>query len=204
MRIYNTKKGGGFTLIELLVVIVIIGILASIGVSTFFGFREKARDSERLATVNQMEKAALLSVIERKSKGLNGLPFGGDSDGLLDFFRTLGVTPPAYSGGHCYVYAFIDTHEFIFLTLGETTSTENSNSAGTIYVATPGLKKFFENYGYAPSIDIFKQNSCEDIGDDMDDLIGDYLLFLGIDPDFFILFGMYENPTDTVPTFGEI
>ncbi len=47
----------GFTLIELLVTIVIIGILATIIVSTISGYFAKARDAKRLADISKVHKA---------------------------------------------------------------------------------------------------------------------------------------------------
>ncbi len=46
-------KKPAFTLIELLVVIVIIGILATIAVSTFSGYFAKARDAKRITQFKQ-------------------------------------------------------------------------------------------------------------------------------------------------------
>lgn len=50
----------GFTLIELLVVVVIIGILASISVTTFFDYQRKARNAKREADISQIHKALIL------------------------------------------------------------------------------------------------------------------------------------------------
>lgn len=52
MKNTNTKRG--FTLIELLVVIVILGILSTISVGTFRSYFSKARDSERVSTVQNV------------------------------------------------------------------------------------------------------------------------------------------------------
>ncbi len=52
MRNKNQQKG--FTLIELLVVIVILGILSTISVGTFRSYFAKARDSERVSTVQNL------------------------------------------------------------------------------------------------------------------------------------------------------
>jgi len=51
------KGESGFTLIELLVVIGIIAILSTIGTVTFSNARAKARDSKRVADINQAKSA---------------------------------------------------------------------------------------------------------------------------------------------------
>ncbi len=48
------RKKTGFTLIELLVVIVILGVLSTIAVGTFRSYFAKARDSDRVATVQTL------------------------------------------------------------------------------------------------------------------------------------------------------
>lgn len=55
----SLRPGGlkGFTLIELLIVIVIISILAVIGVVTYSGIQNQAKDSKRKADVNALAKA---------------------------------------------------------------------------------------------------------------------------------------------------
>ena len=61
----------GFTLVELLIVIFIIGLLGSVIVVNLSSAREKARDSYRLASLNQVEKA-----IELYKNDNNGEPPG--------------------------------------------------------------------------------------------------------------------------------
>jgi prepilin-type N-terminal cleavage/methylation domain-containing protein len=46
------KKTKGFTLIELMVVIVIIGVLTSISLPAYFGYRERAIESAFLAEIS--------------------------------------------------------------------------------------------------------------------------------------------------------
>jgi type II secretion system protein G len=56
----NSIKDKGFTLIELLVVIAIIGLLASVVLVSLNSTRKKARDTKRLADINQIQKALAL------------------------------------------------------------------------------------------------------------------------------------------------
>lgn len=51
------KLNRGFTLIELLVVIAIIGVLSTVGLSTFTGAQMKARDARRRADLKAIQTA---------------------------------------------------------------------------------------------------------------------------------------------------
>jgi prepilin-type N-terminal cleavage/methylation domain-containing protein len=55
--LFKNKKIKGFTLIELLVVVAIISILASVVLASLNSSRAKARDGERLATLQQIRNA---------------------------------------------------------------------------------------------------------------------------------------------------
>ena len=48
-------KDRGFTIVELLIVIVVIGILATLVLTTYNGIQEKARDTKRKTDVNAMQ-----------------------------------------------------------------------------------------------------------------------------------------------------
>lgn len=55
---YFQLPSRGFSLIELLVVIAIIGILTTLTIANYVGVRERSRDAQRKANLNEM-KAAL-------------------------------------------------------------------------------------------------------------------------------------------------
>lgn len=48
-------KDRGFTIVELLIVIVVIGILATLVITTYNGIQEKARDTKRKTDVNALQ-----------------------------------------------------------------------------------------------------------------------------------------------------
>ncbi len=48
-------KNRGFTIVELLIVIVVIGILATLVITTYNGIQEKARDTKRKTDINAIQ-----------------------------------------------------------------------------------------------------------------------------------------------------
>ena len=49
------KKQSGFTLVELLIVIVVIGILATLVITTYSGIQQKARNTKRQTDINALQ-----------------------------------------------------------------------------------------------------------------------------------------------------
>jgi len=49
------RKQQGFTIVELLIVIIVIGILATLVITTFTGIQQKARDTKRQTDINALQ-----------------------------------------------------------------------------------------------------------------------------------------------------
>ncbi|MBY0472804.1 type II secretion system GspH family protein [Patescibacteria group bacterium] len=88
------KSSRGFTLIELLVVISIIGLLASIVLTSLSSARAKARDAGRMATLRQLQNA--LELYASSNNGLYPVTFSGAAPSLVSHWFS---TCPAF-GSH--------------------------------------------------------------------------------------------------------
>lgn len=55
MLSFKKYKNRGFTIVELLIVIVVIGILATLVITTYNGIQEKARDTKRKTDINALQ-----------------------------------------------------------------------------------------------------------------------------------------------------
>lgn len=71
-------KTSAFTLIELLVVIVIIGILATIGIGTFNGYKDKAQKAKNAALASQVKKAIIAGNVESEGQIIGYFTFDDD------------------------------------------------------------------------------------------------------------------------------
>lgn len=89
----NLSPRNGFTLIELLVVIAILGILAAIGLASFLGTQEKARDAKRKSDLDNIARA-----LELYYNDYNEYP-AGESDGRIRGCGTSGAASPCSWGG---------------------------------------------------------------------------------------------------------
>jgi general secretion pathway protein G len=94
-RTFNNK---GFTLVELLVVLVIIGVLAAIGISSFTGFRENARSARAMGEMKELEREIIAHVLEKGT-------YPAVATWLTDINRE-GLVDP---WGQPYIYALAGT-----------------------------------------------------------------------------------------------
>lgn len=77
----NNKSG--FTMIELLVVIAVIGILTSIGISTYAGIQAKGRDTKRRGDIDEIRKAMELYYVGGTSTPYQAPTGNMFSDGII-------------------------------------------------------------------------------------------------------------------------
>lgn len=131
------RKQGGFTIIELLIVIIVIGILATLVITTFSGIQRNARNRTREADINAMHSQleyyygqndvyptlANMNDAAFRSASLKGLESGALSDPSNPTVETLVASPVAGS----YSYA---------VTADDDTACDNSTKDCTKYTLT--------------------------------------------------------------------
>jgi prepilin-type N-terminal cleavage/methylation domain-containing protein len=90
----------GFTLIELLVVIAIIGVLSAIGLVSFKGANQKARDSRRAADIQEIRSALEMY---KTDSSTGTYPDSLDDSGLLKYFSNRQIpTDPQSKSAYTY------------------------------------------------------------------------------------------------------
>ena len=136
----------GFTLIELLVVIAIIGILSTLAIMALGSARQKARDSKRVADLNQIGKALELYFSDNNAYPTI-ITIGAallSPDGNTTYLSKIPGSPSPKNDGSCpnsdYQYSYITgTNTYI---VGSCISTpQGAFSAGPIgYSSGSGLQ----------------------------------------------------------------
>ena len=98
------KQHFGFTLIELLVVIVIIGILSTISTATFKSYFGRARDTSRIAAVNQMSTMIRVDAAYNWENGR----FRYSAEDLKNLFDANDYRVPKGEKSLCYIIGMGD------------------------------------------------------------------------------------------------
>ena len=91
------QNASGMTLIEVMIVVVIIGILSSIAIPTYFSSREKAKIAAAVSEIKLLEKMIRIYNI--------------DHDRYPDTIEDLGMKTPADPWGNPYQYLKIEGME---------------------------------------------------------------------------------------------
>ncbi len=93
----TARSNKGFTLIELMIVIAVIAILATMALFGLNGVQKGARDTQRLALVNNLR-----TTIERYNSDKNGYPTGNFSSVIMSLtagYMTDAAFDPGCGGG---------------------------------------------------------------------------------------------------------
>jgi len=143
IKIGRNKRSRAFTLIEVLVVMAIIGIMASMIITSLLSARNKARDVKRKAEISQIGRFLVMSCY---------LPDAGDGDyDLMPIAQELLAKNPQYSqylkmvprdpksgsdteSGYRYIVAESGTKCAIYANL------ENKNEPITLSISAPTAK----------------------------------------------------------------
>ena len=121
----NNYKIKGFTLIELMLVVVIIGLIATLSITSVQTSRKKARDAKRMADVNKILQAMELYFLDAGFYPVgNNLSLGLDSSssrclnnagwqvaGCANAYQDL-INPDPLSSDQDYVYTRISNNDF--------------------------------------------------------------------------------------------
>lgn len=110
MYFYARTQHKGFTLIELLVVVAIIGVLASVVLASLNQARSKARDTKRVAEMNQLKSALEAYYLDNGAypnsswicSYQSGWQTGTLATNLADYIPNLPIDPVNEDAGRSY------------------------------------------------------------------------------------------------------
>ena len=146
----------GFTLIELLVVIAILGVLATVGISSFRNSQIRARDAKRKSDLEQIQRALEMYFSDKRTyptsvpaEGgtIGSVDWGGefvDPDNTDTLYMKEVPQDPKSNPEYCYLYVASPLSYKIYARLE---NTEDPVAKGNIY--TCGANTY--NYGVSSS-----------------------------------------------------
>jgi prepilin-type N-terminal cleavage/methylation domain-containing protein len=110
MLLFKKKLSSGFTLIELLVAISILGVLASLTLSSYSGAQKQTRDTERRSDLNQYRNAletyagANNGVYPVKTSEFEAASFCNSGEALEDYLSSCPTDPNPGTVSRVYYY----------------------------------------------------------------------------------------------------
>jgi type II secretion system protein G len=131
----KTQKQKGFTLIELLVVVAIIGVLATIVLSSLSNARAQARDARRVSEMKNLEKALEMYYLDYNQYP----PF----DVATDTYASVSIIEAFESSMAPYIT--IDLMDKLY-------SSQSGSAFFFYYKSKPGQN--YQNYGMMASLEV--------------------------------------------------